>query len=322
MRVRWGGVALVLSVAVALLVAPASPAAETFSFGPGSVTFARVSATHGYRVNFSENDKGYFFVRVKGHGATTDFATHTARARPGHLLADFGRRGRFDLRFVPVGKPEPIPTGGLCDGKKGSWQVGYLVGAARFRTERGFARIAIHRVPAARESWARLTCELGHIPLPGHPKEKRTTFDAVATPPTKGFSLAAPKRTLGFDVTQFYRHAKPADQRVAFAATLKERAGRVSIRRQVKVATGERSLLFPGLPPMPEEVEVKPPAPFTGSGEFLRTHESTYTWTGDLAVTFPGLDPIRLTGPRFDITMCAARRCIARPAEERKGKHR
>ena len=320
MRARWGGAALVLSVAVGLLAPAASLAAETFSFGPGSVTFARVSATHGYRVNFSENDKGYFFVRVKGHGTTTDFATHTARARPGRLVADFGERGRFDLRFVRVGKPEPVPTGRFCHGKKGGWQVGYLVGRARFHTEGGFARIAIHRVPAAEESWSRLTCELGHIPLPGHPKEKRTTFDAVATSPTKGVGLAAPKRALGFEATQYYRHAKPADQRVTFTAVLRERAGRVSIRRQVKVATGEHSLLFPGLPPMPEELEVKPPLPFTGSAEFLRTHESTYTWSGDLAVTFPGLDPIRLTGARFDITMCASRRCVARPAEDGKGK--
>ena len=316
MRARWSGVGVALLLAVGLLVPAGSFAAETFSFGPGSVTYARVSATHGYRVNFSENDKGYFFVRVKGHGATTDFAMHTARAPAGRLSADFGRRGKFDLRFVPVGKPEALSIGSSCQGKKGSWQPGYLVGKARFRTERGYAEIHLHKLGAADESWSHLTCELGDLPVFGHPKEKRTTFAAVALVAAEGAGfLAPPKRTLTFRATQYFRHAKRADRRVAFAAELKERAGRVSIHRKVDVATDERSLLFPGAPQLPEELEVKPPAPFTGSAEFLRTHESTFTWSGDLAVRFPGLDPIRLAGPSFTTVMCGTKGCLSREGE-------
>jgi len=239
----------------------------------------------------------------------------TGRTPDGHLIGDFGRRGRFDLRFVPVGKPEPILVADWCKGPKGSWQPGYLVGRARFRTERGYAQFHIHRVGAAAESWSHLTCELGGVTLPGHPKEKRTSFAAVASTSPHGLSLSGPKRTLSFRATQFHRHARPADRRVAFAAELKESAGRISIDRKVAVAAAEPSLLFPGAPQLPEEVTVKPPAPFTGSAEFLRTRESTFTWTGDLAVTFPGLDPIRLTGPRFGIALCALKGCVLRSAE-------
>lgn len=307
----WRAVAVLLAVA---LLAPASSlAAETFSFGPGSVTFARLQATHGYRVNFSENDKGFFFVRVKGHGSTTDFTVKTGRAPGDHLVADFGGRGRFDLRFIPVGEPEPTSNEG-CEGPKGSFQVGYLVGRARFRTERGFARIRLHRVWAARESWGHLTCEFsGGLPVFGHPKLKRATFAALASDAKTIF--ARPKRSLAFRATQFYRHAKPADRRVDFIAELRENAGRIAVHRKVIVAAPEKSLLFPGAPQLPEEVAVKPPAPFTGSAEFLRTHESTFTWSGDLAVTFPGLDPIRLTGPRFSVSICALKGCVSRNAE-------
>jgi hypothetical protein len=314
--VRWSAT-LALLVAAALIAPASSSAAETFSFGPGSVTFARLQATHGYRVNFSENNRGYFFVRVKGHGSTTDFATRTGRAPGDHLVGDFGKRGRFDLRFVPVGKSEPIGTEG-CEGAKGSWQVGYLIGRARFRTEKGFAQIRVHRVSAAKESWSHLTCEFsGELPVFGHPKEKRTSFSAVAATYANGGGLfAVPTRSLTFRATQFYRHAKPAAHRVAFLAELKEKAGRIAIHRKVAVAAPERSLLFPGAPQLPEEIAVKPPAPFTGSAEFLRTHESTFTWTGDLAVTFPGLAPIRLTGPRFSASICALKGCVSRDAEE------
>jgi hypothetical protein len=305
---------VVLVLAVALLAPSASAAAETFGFGPGSVTFAQMHATHGYRLNFSENDKGYFFVRVKGHGSTTDFDVHTDRAPDGHLVADFGRRGRFDLRFVPFGKPETLPLGSFCKAKKkGVWQTGFLVGRAHFRTERGFARIDLHRIPAARESWPHMVCEYGHYTPPGHHKEQRGGMNATAANPTHG--LEAPTRLISFDAIQYYRHAKPADHRVEFVAELVQTAGRVAIDRRVAVAATESSLRFPGMPSLPEELEVKPPAPFTGSAAFLRTRESTYTWSGDLAVTFPGLDPIRLTGPRFDVGVCDVEACLDRHGE-------
>jgi hypothetical protein len=312
---RWGGLGVLLVVTA--LLAPASAlAGETFAFGPGSVTSAHLRATHGYRVNFSENDKGYFFVRVKGHGSTTDFAVKTGRAPGDHLHADFGRRGSFDLRFVPVGRPESVPVLSACHGPKGSWQVGYLAGRARFRTERGFAQIRIHRVPAARDAWSHQVCEFAGLPSFGHPQEKRATFSATAAPSSGAFSLAPPDRSLTFSVTQFYRHARPADRRVAFAAERKEAAGRIKVHRRVVAAAPERTLLFPGAPRMPEEIAVRPPAPFAGGAELLRTHESTFTWTGDLAVTFPGLDPIRLTGPRFSTMICALKGCAGGDGEE------
>jgi hypothetical protein len=109
---------------------------------------------------------------------------------------------------------------------------------------------------------------------------------------------------------------------VGFVAELNETAGRVSVRRKVVVATGESALVFPGAPDLPEELQVKPPLPFTGSAEFLRTPESAYTWSGDLAVTFPGLDPIRLTGPRFSAVVCSAKGCLLHATEDSPARHR
>jgi hypothetical protein len=317
MRVR-SAAALFVTVAlmaVALLAPASALAAETFSFGPGAVTYARLQATHGYRVNFSETEGGYFFVRVKGHDSTTDYATKTGRTPGDHLVADFGKRGRFDLRFAPV-ESETSPIGSECEGT-GRFESGYLVGRARFRTERGFAQLRIHRVAALRESWSRATCEFsGELPEPGHQKQKRTTFEAVAaTFPKDAGLFAAPERSLAFRATQFFRHLKPAARRVDYVAELRENSGRVTVDRKVVVAAPERSLLFPGAPHLPEEITVKPPAPFSGSADLLRTPESTFTWSGDLAVAFPGLDPIRLAGPRFSAEICTAKGCASRDAE-------
>jgi hypothetical protein len=308
---------VVAALAATALLAPAGAAAgEKFSFGPGAVTFARPHASHGYRVNFSETEGGYFFVRVKGHGSTTDFATKTGRTPGDHLVADFGRRGGFDLRFVAV-ESEPVPKGSECTGHDGRFESGYLVGRAHFRTERGFAQVRLHRLPAARESWAHLTCEFtGDLPEPGHPKQKRTIVEAAAGTYPKGAGLfSSPERLLVFRATRFFRQAKPAARRVDYLAELRENAGRVTVHRKVLVAAPERSLTFPGLPRLPEEIATTPPAPFSGSAELLRTPESTFTWTGDLAVTFPGLDPLRLTGPRFGAKICTQKGCAVRVAE-------
>jgi hypothetical protein len=211
-----------------------------------------------------------------------------------------------------VGKPERTPA--ECRGPKGSFQVGYLVGGAHFRTERGFAQIRLHRIPAGRESWGHQVCEFNGPLVFGHPKQKRTRFSAIESVVPHLF--APPKKVLSFRATQFYRHARPADRRVEFTAELQQSAGRISIHRKVSAVASERSLLFPGAPSAPEEIDVKPPAPFTGSGEFLRTRESTFTWTGDLTVPFPGLDPIRLTGKRFAVTICALKHCLANAASD------
>ncbi|MGH2941056.1 MAG: hypothetical protein ACRDPE_23395 [Solirubrobacterales bacterium] len=320
MKTRSLALLVAVAAATMALVAPASAlAAETFSFGPGAVTFARLDATHGYRVNFSETEGGYFFVRVKGHGSTTDFATKTGHAPGARLRADFGKRGKFDLRFVPAGPSESLAISESCEGDKGVWQPGYLVGRARFRTERGFAQIRVHRVFAARESWSHQVCEFTGTGLQvgGHPKEKRATFAATAaTYPKDAGLFASPERSLTFRATQFFRHAKPAARRVDYLAELRENAGRVTVHRKVLVAAPEHSLLFPGGPRLPEEIAVKPPAPFAGSAELLRTPESTFTWSGDLAVTFPGLAPIRLAGPRFSAEICTHKGCASRGAED------
>ncbi len=61
---------------------------------------------------------------------------------------------------------------------------------------------------------------------------------------------------------------------------------------------------------------IQPPAPFTGSATFSRTPESTFTWTGDLAVAFPGTNPLPLSGRASRLEYCALRSCIYQASPE------
>jgi hypothetical protein len=47
---------------------------------------------------------------------------------------------------------------------------------------------------------------------------------------------------------------------------------------------------------------VTPPPPFTGEAELDHTG-AEQSWSGDLAVAFPGISPVALTGPEFTASL-------------------
>jgi hypothetical protein len=299
-------VAAAAAFAVPLFAAPASSAATTVTLPAGSSTYAHVHASNGYRLNFSENGRGYFAVRAVGHDTTTTFGLRGGPVAGGRVSANLGRRGRFDLRFVPIGRPEKVPVVSWCSGRVGHWQAGYLVGSFRFRAEGGYTRVGLRKVPAARETWSRHRCHFSAALLEEHPKLRRMHLTAQARLGGKHESLEA---------VLFDRHARKPGRRVRFRAYRHEREGRITIDREIKVDAPESSFASIGGPKMPEAVEVKPPAPLVGSATFTRTPESTFEWSGDLAARFPGLGPVRLAGPSFSTSVCAGKRCVTKESK-------
>jgi hypothetical protein len=51
--------------------------------------------------------------------------------------------------------------------------------------------------------------------------------------------------------------------------------------------------------------QVKPPAPFHGTGTYRAASDGTKTWTGGLAINFPGAPRLPLTGPEFKPELAA-----------------
>jgi len=296
------GSALAAALSTLALAAPAAAKTIDFTTPAGGVTYAHVHGSGGYRLNFSENDRRYFEVRTVGHHATTRYDLRGGPVAGDRLSANFGRRGRVEMRFVPVGRPEKVPAVGWCRGLPGSSQPGYLVGRFRFRAEDGYTEARLRRVPAAREAWTRHHCRVPESFLEGHPKVQRAELSATLT--------GAGRR--GFSAILFHRHARPSARRVHFRAFRRDERGRISIYREVKVKAPESSFAFIGGPLRPEEVEVKPPAPFGGSATFTRTAESTYEWRGDLVAKFPGLPPVHFAGPKFGASVCAGAACATK----------
>jgi hypothetical protein len=299
-------------VAVALLTASVAPAAasNTYTYSGGSVIYARVHGSHGYRVNFSETGKRYFAVRASGHGTSTVFGLHGGPVTGDRMSADLGKRGSAHLRFVAVGKPRPVPVPRWCTGRPGAWQSGYLVGGLHFRAERGFTEVSLRKVPASREVWSGGRCR--YLSSIAYGKRLRQRRARLNVRPAKS-DRHAPVEYFG--ATVYHRHARPAGRRAVFRVERREGSGRISITREAKVEAPESTFRFPGGPKLPEEVEVKPPAPFSGSASFVRTPESTFEWVGDLSVDLPGIDPVRLAGPAFSASVCALGGCVRQESE-------
>jgi hypothetical protein len=301
---------VVVALALALVIPAGASAARTYVTHAGFSTTGLVHGTNGFKLQFWESSRRKFKATVKGHHQKTVYETEGGAVSGGRVSARLGGRGTFDLRFVPIGKPRFFRPPRWCRGPAYRWQLGFLVGHFAFRGERHYTRARGVRVPAARESWSPLRCHY----LTG--SERHAAKDPRIH--VGGWSYEK-GHALSFGAALFHRQARPLDRRVEFRASLYEQSGPLTIEREVEVAAPEASISFPGRPDLPEEAVVSPPAPFVGTAEFLRTPESNFTWTGDLAVDFRGLGRVRLAGPRFGARMCMPEGCISRDQDRDAG---
>jgi hypothetical protein len=294
-----------LIAALALALPAAGSASDNYVTHAGFSTTGVVPGTNGFKLQFWEGSRRNFKLTVKGHHSKTVYEAEGGPIGGGRVSGRLGRRGGFDLRFVPAGRPRFFKPPSWCLGRPYRWQPGYLVGHFAFRGERDYTRARGHRVYAARESWSSLRCHYARGPERHPAKEARLHLGAWSNG----------RHGVDFAAALFHRQARPGAERVEYRATVFDRSGPVSVGREVAVAAPEGSIAFPGTPRVSEAATVSPPAPFVGTAAFTRTRESTFTWTGDLAVDFPGLGPVRLAGPRFGARLCTLEGCVSEMQE-------
>jgi hypothetical protein len=85
-----------------------------------------------------------------------------------------------------------------------------------------------------------------------------------------------------------------------FVATESGMRGPMQISRTVISSAPAADFSFdPGF----NAAALTPPAPFSGSGTFLRVGDGSTTWSGSLAVSFPGEPNVALAGPQFTASL-------------------
>lgn len=280
-RGRW---TLWLSLVLLALLCPpaASAAAGRFS----------LPASNGYRLTVTAFGYGATLraTRVKAphpkHGAWTDYI---ARASGGarRIDASFGELGRVRMRFHPGGLVTHGKRERGCRGPdRYTYRHGVFVGSFEFRGEGGYTTVHTRRVKGTIASPSVLHCSggAGHSRQTAGPKQ-----------PKPGFTYLEAGWRQGLTARYFYA-SREGGGAVAFQVGDYESRGRLGIYRAA-IAHGppptfatDSALSF---------ATVSPPAPFSSTGYLRREASGARTWTGSLAVSFPGAPDLPLTGPQF-----------------------
>jgi hypothetical protein len=306
------GVALALATGAALCpVATAAHAPHHYVLRPYRAIRFQVQGSHGYVIGVAEGSRRHFAVTVHRGPATTAYERRGPLPQPRDgVRGDLGALGSFDVRFIPQGKPRRLPRYSWCTGPGPTIQPGIVRGKIRFRGERGYTRAADHVASAELETVRGQRCHYGETGHSKHPPRYTATLQVADE--SAGASAH-------FEALRFSPRSRPPARRVFYEAAAYDRRGPIDTIRRIRLGTDTSTFRLPDFPVAPETAVIEPPAPFTGSGTFTRTPESTFSWTGDLAVTFPGTDPIPLAGPDFRLDYCALRSCIDQesPQEQR-----
>lgn len=269
--------------------AAASRAASPEPVGGGF----RLDASSGYSVFVSAySDRadgvGRISLEVSGKGRGAFYETR-AVVTAQRIYADLGRLGKIDVAFHPSGRKETLRW---CGGIKIPYEPGYYEGTLRFNGEEGYTRADQNRAALSPVPFPRSLCRgsgsgesAGGVDLPGAR--------------LRGLSYAG-GRILTFQVNK-NRPKAPA----IFSAELRERHDGVLIERSVHGRGPARSFVFDRLL---RTATLRPPPPFSGAASAGRDPDSfSPTWTGSLAVDFPGRSDVRLAGPGVHVSLVHAR---------------
>ncbi len=84
--------------------------------------------------------------------------------------------------------------------------------------------------------------------------------------------------------------------KAGYLAEIEQTVGSLGVFRGVFVHASPATFAFDNAL---SSAGVTPPPPFSGSGSFQRAPTGAKSWTGSLAVSFPGAPNVPLTDPRF-----------------------
>jgi hypothetical protein len=317
----------ILSVACAVLITLALPAGASARGGPQRrhvqviepTTNASIDlGSHGgYRasITLEEPDLAVLSVSKVNFARLaieqTTYGAHFRGSLPGgRVTADFGAVGSISVRFSPGGKVREGPHLKACEGSPWRREAGSWRGKISLHGEGGYFDVASHATPGLLDRSFRLRCRFKH---PVSPPATESLVQQVV-PPFGGSLVSALVGTISSLEVQHREHGRLVLLRAAHATGTGpgsevevgtfEYQGEMPVGRYVQVLRAPPGSLVTTLPgEHPATATLKPGAPFTGEASYRAVGPTDHSWTGSLAVKFPGLvEP--LAGPSYFSTLC------------------
>ncbi|HKZ13689.1 MAG TPA: hypothetical protein VJL81_07585 [Solirubrobacterales bacterium] len=256
----------------------------------------QIAGSHGYRILVSARLATVTIGVERGNttraGTSTTYVARGVSGQNG-IHADFHQFGRVDLTFhatAPAVRGLPPDCFG---GTTGAATIpGYFTGTLDFEGQGGYTAARSHRIRGEVVLPPTEQCPLvagGANPLREDP--------AAALPPsqTRMTLSALDKAGTGGLLFVARREGKTGYYAERFGTV-----GRIGLL-SVAYAVGPQSSFASN--PQNSFGTVHPPAPFSGSATLSRGTGGKRSWTGTLAATFPGENPVTLVGPQFHTTL-------------------
>jgi hypothetical protein len=292
MRARRVAAAVLALVAFACF--EGSAGAEAKGRAPERWLDMDLQGSDGYSVHISSGPLGHLTLKVSKEWFSATYTTDDELAAVDRIKAQLPGLGTVSVRFHPQG-PVRHPTVPYCKKKqRPAVQFGLVRGTIRFAGERDYVQVEADEAKAWTEELEKWSCRYADKDFEFDPDERDWVSKLTAS--GDGVFFLARRYEPGAlstgDVLYFVERGELFRKGPGVPWLL--------IYRQIKVpapASTFRDAHF-------EHLTVSPPPPFSGTGSFARTPESVFTWKGDLALQFPGLDPIPLAGPGFEPGYC------------------
>jgi hypothetical protein len=276
-----------LAIVALLLAVPATALA-----GDGFDLKFEFTASDGYRITVAGYDATAVISATKpSRSQDRAWSTYLARGKvsPTAIDAGFGALGRVGMRFHP--------SGGVTHGKRHKHcigpdrytiQPGVFVGSVRFRGEGGYTSAKVHRVKGKVVTPRFLKCldgffeefEQGHHRKPAGEKPRVTRLSAFMRSGLTAMLFGASER----------------GGKAGYVAEIEQTVGSLGVLRGVFVHASPATFAFDNALSL---AGVSPPPPFSGSATLQRAPSGAKSWTGPLAVSFPGAPNVPLTGTGF-----------------------
>jgi hypothetical protein len=312
------------AVAVAALLIPGgagatAPGEHPVSRGakPEVTESFNAHGTNGYTLNVTLIGHRRLVINAEApigaHGSSEAIYTLPAPQSPGSddIKARIGGLGKIDVSFVAESTKKANPKLPGCTGGETDTENGHFVGAISFRGERGFTRVRAARAPGTVSSETVLRCKHGKNAPPEEAAAEKEAAEGEA--PSKAVDLTA---ILGHGKTRFVAtrtqiKAKGKSQTFSnFTAVAGRNRGKLQEVSLVLLLFEKGPTFLSPEPLVPtREATISPPAPFSGTGTFVRGDGGAASWSGDLAVELPGFGSVPLAGGGSKASMCRPPAC-------------